>query len=114
MAENRKRRQPDLPNAAVNFLPVSNLYDENEEFIIPNLINGTVVLSGSHIDAVEFFLRLQLLHSMRARVFFEAEDVQVHLLADTRIQLADRLFRSGSDFNAISQNLIPKFSHEIT
>ena len=70
---------------AVHFLTVPHLHHKDEEGFIPDLVNGAVVLPRSHIDAVEFLLRLQFLHPMRTRIFFQAEKVPADLLADVRV-----------------------------
>jgi len=61
-------------------------YHENKEDLISNLVNGAVVLSRLHIDAVEFSLRLHLVHSMRTRIVFELFYVGEDLSADVRVQ----------------------------
>src|SRR5271157_5230801 len=74
-------------HAAVDFFPVPHLHYEDEESFVSNLINGAVVLPRSHIDAVEFLLRLHLLHSMRAWILLELFYVRKDLPADTRVKL---------------------------
>ena len=51
---------------------------------------------------------------MRTWVLFQAEKVQVDLLADVSIELAKVPLSGGRDFNAVGQALVPQFSHEFT
>ena len=93
---------------------VSYLHHQDQQNIVPNLIEGAVVLPRPNGDAIELLLRLQLLHSMRTWVLFQAEKVQVDLLADVSIELAKVPLSGGRDFNAVGQALVPQFSHEFT
>jgi hypothetical protein len=68
----------------VDFLPVSHLHQEDKQNFVPNLIDGAVVLARPDLQAVELLFRCELLHTMRARVLFQAENVPAHLLADVR------------------------------
>jgi hypothetical protein len=90
----------------VHFLPVSHSHHENQEDLIPNLINGAIVLPRPHVDAVELLLRLYLLRSMRTRILFQAENVPVHLLSDVRIEFPEVPLSGRSDLDAVSQNSI--------
>src|ERR1039458_3625326 len=101
-------------HSAVDLFPVSYLYHQDEESFVPNLIDGSVVLPRSNGDAIELLLRLHLLHSMRTWVLFQAEKVQVDLLADVSIELAKVPLSGGRDFNAVGQALVPQISHEVT
>jgi hypothetical protein len=67
---------------------VSYLHHEDEESFVPNLIEGAVVLPRPYVNAIELLLRRHLLHAMRTWILFQAEKVQVHLLADVSIELA--------------------------
>jgi len=96
---------------AVHFLPVSHPHYQDEQRFIPNLIDGAVILPRPNADAIELFLRLHLLYSMRAWILFEAENVPVHFLADRRIEPTDFPFRGGSDLHAVSQDSVPQFPH---
>ena len=109
----KQARGPASLQPAVHFLPVSHLHHENDEDFIPNLIDDSVVLPRPHIEAVELLLRLQLLHAMRARIRFQAETVPVHLLSDVRIELAQLPLSGGSDFNAVGQDSVSQFPHEV-
>ncbi len=51
---------------------------------------------------------------MRTWILFQAEKVQVHLLADVSIELANVPLSGGRDFNAVGQALVPQYSHEFT
>ena len=51
---------------------------------------------------------------MRTWILFQAEKVQVHLLADVRIELADVPLSSGSDFNPVCQDSISQSSQDFT
>src|ERR1017187_7666431 len=98
-------------DSAVDLFPVSYLYHQDEESFVPNLIDGSVVLPRSNGDAIELLHRL---HSMRTWILFQAEKVQVHLLADVSIELANVPLSGGRDFNAVGQALVPQYSHEFT
>jgi hypothetical protein len=76
-------------------------------------LNSTVVLPRPHVDAVELLLRFDLLHPVRTRILFQTENVPVHLLADVRIELAEVLLSGGSDFDAVGQDSVPQFPHEV-
>jgi len=102
------------PHPSIDFLPVPHLHHQDKEDFVPNLINDAVVLPRSHIDAVELLLRLQLLDSMRARIFFQTENVPVHVLADVRIELAEVPLSGGSDFDAIRQDSVSQVPHEVS
>src|SRR5208283_585745 len=71
-------------------------------------------LPRPNIDAVELLFRFHLLHTMRTRTLFQAENVPVDLLSDVRIELAKIPLGSGSDLNAVGQNSVSKFPHEVT
>src|ERR1022692_3944747 len=76
-------------HSAVDLFPVSYLYHQDEESFVPNLIDGSVVLPRSNGDAIELLHRLHLLPSLRTWILFQADKVQVHLLADVSIELAN-------------------------
>ena len=78
-----------------------------------NLIDHAVVLPRPDINAVEFLFRFHLLRPMRTRTLFEAENVPVDLLSDVGIELAKVPFSGGSDFNAVGQESVSKFPHEV-
>jgi hypothetical protein len=50
---------------------------------------------------------------MRTRILFEAENVPDDLLADVRIKLAEVPLGGGSDFNAVGQESVSEFPHEV-
>lgn len=89
------------------------LHHEDEQNFVPSLIDGAVVFARPHVDAVELLFRCELLHTVRARVLFQVENVPVHLLADVRIEFAEIPLRGGSDFNAVGQDSVPQFPHEV-
>ena len=72
-------------HSPVDFLSVPHLHHEDKESFIPNVVGRPVVLPRSHVDGVEFLLRRHFLYAMRTRIVFEAENVPVHLISDTRI-----------------------------
>jgi len=51
---------------------------------------------------------------MGTRILFEAKNVPVHLPSDVRIELAEIPFGGGSDFNAVRQDSVSQFPHEVT
>jgi hypothetical protein len=51
---------------------------------------------------------------MGTRIFFKAEKVPVHLLSDVGIELAEVSCGGASDFNAVCQDSVSEFSHEVT
>jgi hypothetical protein len=51
---------------------------------------------------------------MRARIFFQTENVPVHLLADVRIKLAKVPLSGRSDFDAIRQDSVSQVPHEVS
>ena len=57
--------------------------------------------------------RFHLLHAMRTRTLFQAEDVPVHLLSDVRIKPAKVPLSGGSDLSAVGQDSVSKFPHEV-
>jgi hypothetical protein len=93
---------------------VAHLHYEDQENFIPNLVNGAIVLTRTHIDAVKLLLGLHLLDPRGAGVVFEAENVPVHLLSDVRIEPADIPLSGGGDFNPVGQVSVPQFPHEVT
>ena len=101
-------------HAAVYVFPVSHLHYQDEESLIPNLINDAVVLPRPNIDAIELLLRLHLHHAMGARILFEAENVPVHLPPHVRIELADLPFGGRSNFNEVGQDSVPQYPHKVT
>jgi hypothetical protein len=50
---------------------------------------------------------------MRTRILFQTENVPVHLPADVRVELAEVSLGGGSDFDAVGQDSIPQFPHEV-
>jgi hypothetical protein len=50
---------------------------------------------------------------MRTRILFEAENVLDYLLSDVWIKLAEVPLSGGSDFNAVGQDSVSEFSHEV-
>jgi len=50
---------------------------------------------------------------MRTRILFEAENVPGHLLSNVRIELAEVPLSGGSDCNAVGQNSVSEFPHEV-
>jgi len=89
---------------AVYFFPVSHPHHEDEEDLVPNLIDHAVVLPRPDIDAVELLFRLHLLHPMRTRILFEAENVLDDLPSDVWIKLAEV---------PLSQDSVSEFPHEV-
>ena len=87
-------------------LPVSHLHHENQESLVPNL-------PRPDMDAAELLLRLHLLHSMRTWILFQTEKIPVHLLAEVRIELADVFLSGRSDFDAIGQDSVSQFPHQV-
>jgi hypothetical protein len=51
---------------------------------------------------------------MRARIFFEPEKVPAHMLSDVSIELAKVPLSGRTDFDAIGQDSVSEFSHEVT
>jgi hypothetical protein len=81
--------------APIDFLPVSYLDPKYQQHFVPYLINHTVVLSRPHVHPIKLLLRLQLLHSMRTRILFQAKNVTDHFLSDVRIEFANISFSGG-------------------
>ncbi len=50
---------------------------------------------------------------MRTQILFEAENVLDDLLSDVRIKLAEVPLRGGSDLNAVGQDSVSEFPHEV-
>ena len=50
---------------------------------------------------------------MRTRILFEAENAPGHLLSSVRIELAEVPLSGGSDCNAVGQNSVSEFPHEV-
>jgi hypothetical protein len=50
---------------------------------------------------------------MRTRILFEAEDVPVDLLSDVGIKLAEVPLGGGRDFDAVGQDSVSEFPHEV-
>lgn len=107
--------QPSLHSLhpPVDFLSVSHLYDEDQERLVPNLVDHAVVLPRTGVDAPEFLFRFQFLDSMRTRVLLQAEDVPSHWLSDAGIELAEVSLGGRSDFDTVGQDSISKFPHKI-
>jgi hypothetical protein len=87
---------------------------QDEQDFVPDVIDNAAFLPRPKMHAIELFLSFHLLESMRAGIFFQAEDVPVHLLADVSIELADLPLSGGRDFNAVGQPLVSKLPHEVT
>jgi hypothetical protein len=66
------------------------------------------------VDAVELLLGLQLLHPLRTWILFQAEKVPIDVLSDMRIQVAKVPLGGRSDFNAVGQDSVSQFPHEVT
>ena len=50
---------------------------------------------------------------MRPGILFQAENVPVHLPSDVRVEFAEVPLSGGSDFNAVGQDSVPQFPHEV-
>jgi hypothetical protein len=50
---------------------------------------------------------------MRTWILFQTKKVPVHLLADVRIELAEVPLSGGSDFDAVGQDSVSQFPHEV-
>jgi hypothetical protein len=99
--------------APVHFFPVSDLYDENEKNVVPNLIYGAVILPWPDTDTVELLFSLQSFSSVRTRVLFQPQDIEVHFSSDVRSELADVPLGGGGDFDPVGQGLVSQFSNEV-
>ncbi len=102
-----------LFDAAVHFFAVSHSYYENEQSFVSNLINGAVVLSGAQMDAKELLARFQPLRPTRTRILFQEEKVPDHFLSDVRIEPAEVPPGGGGNFNAVGQDSVSQFPHEV-
>ena len=50
---------------------------------------------------------------MRPWIFFETQNIPVHLFSDVRIEFAEVSLRGGSDLNPVRQRLISQLSHQV-
>lgn len=91
------------PNTPVHLFPVPHLDHKDEEDLILNLVDDAVVLPRPDVDAVELFLRCELLHPMRAGILLQAEEVRVYNLADMRVQLPNVPRGGWGQFDSIGQ-----------
>jgi hypothetical protein len=66
------------------------------------------------VDAVELFFRFQFLHTVRTRIVLQTKDVEVDLFSNGRIEFPNVLLGRRSNFNAVSQGLIPQFLHQLS
>ena len=77
---------PPSVHLAVHVFPVSHFNYQHEEDFVPDLIDNAVVLPWTDVHAIELFLGLQLLESMRTGIFLELLYVGIDLSADTRVE----------------------------
>ena len=69
---------------------------------IPHNFYSDLAKQARGSDTVELLLRLHLLHPMRTRILFQAENVPVHLLSDVRIEFSEIPLSGGSDFDPVA------------
>ena len=104
---------PGSLHAAVYFLPVPHFHHQDEEGLVPNLVDGSVILSRPYPNTVELLFRFELLHPMRTRILLQMKNIVVHLFSNNRIKLPDVSLSGGSDFNAVCQDSVSQFAHEL-
>lgn len=69
-------RREFLLQSTIDFLPVAYADNQYQKHVVSDLINRPVGLFRTHIQAIQFFFRVEPLCPHGARILFEPQQIQ--------------------------------------
>src|ERR1039458_5215398 len=84
-------------DAAVDFLSVAYLDNQDEQDLVPNLIDCAVALPRPDVHAVKLLFGFEFLHTMVTPALFHTQEIAENPLPDVRVESRSEKRRVGKE-----------------